>query len=222
MGIGGNTGTSGNTGSGGAGVAGSGGNAGTAGTAGNAGSAGTAGNAGSAGGTPMEITGWTFEDYRGDFNAYPVTPPARGGVVTDSPNGHPGSCLYATLGFKGANEEMRVGVMFSSPRTLTRKTLSAEVFVAAGWTDLAHLGKIRLYLITGAKGDQYAEGPTIDLLIGGTWNMITLDPAAPAVSTGAVDTSLVRGLGVSILSADGPSNTTLVVYVDNVLVHDAP
>jgi hypothetical protein len=170
----------------------------------------------------MEITGWTFDDSRGGFDAYAVTPPVAGGAVITSPNGHPGDCLYATLGFTGANQEMRVGVMFSSPRTLTRKTLSAEVRLAAGWNDPAHLGKIRLYLITGAQGDRYAEGPTIDFLISGTWNTVTLDPAAPAVSTGPVDTSLVFGLGVSILSPDAPPNTTLAVYIDNVLVHDAP
>ena len=196
---------------------GGGGSAGTTGTAGNA------GNAGSAGGVPTEITGWAFDDNRGPFDSYAVTPPTLGGVVSYSRfNGHPGGCLDATLGFTGANEEIRVGAQFSSPRTLIGKTLSAEVFVRAGWNDPTHLGKIRLYLITGAKGDAYAEGATIDFLIGGTWNTLTLDPAAPAKSTGTVDTSLVLGLGVSILSPDVPPNTTLEVYVDNVLVHDAP
>ena len=188
-----------------------------------AGTTGTAGNAGSAGGVPTEIAGWAFDDNRGPFDSYAVTPPTLGGVVSYSRfNGHPGGCLDATLGFTGANEEIRVGAQFSSPRTLIGKTLSAEVFLRAGWNDPTHLGKIRLYLITGAEGDAYAEGATVDLLIGGTWNTLTLDPAAPAKSTGTVDTSLVLGLGVSISSPDVPPNTTLEVYVDNVLVHDAP
>jgi hypothetical protein len=183
---------------------------------GTAGAGGTAGTLGTAGSAP---TGWTFDDGPGPFDAYAVQPSTLGGLTAFSRlNGHPPGCMDATLGFMGAGQEMRVAAQFDPPLDLSGKTISAEVWERSGWNDPNYPGQIKLYLLSGASGNVYAEGPAVDILLQ-VWNVITFDLSAPIRTTGAFDASHVHELGIVFLSPAAYPNLTLDALIDNIAIN---
>jgi hypothetical protein len=146
-----------------------------------------------------------------------------GNIGYTAVNGNPPGSLDAVLGFHGSGQEIHIATRFAAPVDLRGKVLSAEVDMAAGWNDPTYPGRIKLYVLTGADGDVYAEGPRVDLLFRDiVWNVVRFDLAVPSMTTiGAYDPSRVRELGIAFMSPDAPPNGTLHVRIDNILIRNA-
>lgn len=128
----------------------------------------------------------------------------------------PGS-LRVSMPFDGSNQKIEVNVALEPPLDARGRVFRARVRLEAGLSaDPNAPGGIKLFAKSGSDF-VYVSGRWRYLTEPGEWLDVTLDPAAPDLSTGTFDVSAIRELGFELRTfSDTTQVSRATVVVDSV------